>query len=172
LGCDIHIFIEHKSKSSSVWYGFGGEIFLPRNYNLFGLLAGVRGGDSIFPPRGIPDDIDITCQECWFIRVNDDLVAHDGYCSESDAKYWVSMGCSTPVYHGDTLNILKVSGPDWHTPSWLNLEEYEQVLKVLESKYEAEGYNSIDPSYYAILGAMAAFREVDHESRIVFWFDN
>jgi hypothetical protein len=28
-----------------------------RNYYLFGILAGVRGGESISEPRGVPDDI-------------------------------------------------------------------------------------------------------------------
>jgi hypothetical protein len=64
MGCDIHCFVEHKVDNS--WYcnnyssenGIASEIFIPRNYDLFGFLAGVRKEryDSL-PLLGLPSDI-------------------------------------------------------------------------------------------------------------------
>lgn len=55
MGCDIHTMAEVKGE-----YGWlnAGEINEDRNYQLFGLLAGVRD-DSVKPiasPRGVPSD--------------------------------------------------------------------------------------------------------------------
>lgn len=70
MGCDIHIRVEYKKKGEDFWRTgehyqkdtfYGGYEIVPvysgRNYELFGLLAGVRGGmRPISLPRGIPDD--------------------------------------------------------------------------------------------------------------------
>lgn len=57
MGCDIHMHTE--VKIAGQWHHYGAP-HVGRNYELFCLLAGVRGGDDdptpISQPRGIPDD--------------------------------------------------------------------------------------------------------------------
>jgi hypothetical protein len=75
MGCDIHMFVEHREKSGKPWknvykkevrkigpdysydvnyYGYG-----DRNYDLFGILAGVRSYECepIAKRRGLPKDV-------------------------------------------------------------------------------------------------------------------
>lgn len=70
MGCDIYLYVEHYNKESKRWENLflykkssEGE-FLPvdiydgRDYDLFGLLAGVRSIiDPFVFPRGVPDDM-------------------------------------------------------------------------------------------------------------------
>ena len=60
MGCDIHVYVEYKPYShSSYWFLFA-HVHLMRNYELFGVLAGVRSEIApLFPPRGLPDNVDI-----------------------------------------------------------------------------------------------------------------
>jgi hypothetical protein len=59
MGCDIHFHIE--VKINGVWQHYGAPD-IARNYELFNVLAGVRGsGKPIVSPKGLPDDAsDIT----------------------------------------------------------------------------------------------------------------
>ena len=69
MGCDVHMFVEKKPKGKNKPWTFV-EKFTPpdrdfgqcnsfyqwRNYTLFSVLAGVRGGEEpISAPRGLPD---------------------------------------------------------------------------------------------------------------------
>ena len=64
MGCDGHFYIEVVEKfagghttnkeyvmcvAERVWFG--------RNYILFGLMAGVRGGRTLFEPKGLPENM-------------------------------------------------------------------------------------------------------------------
>lgn len=57
MGCDCKMLLEVYDKGFCRWYGQE-AIELARNYELFGLLAGVRGieFDPIKDPRGVPTD--------------------------------------------------------------------------------------------------------------------
>lgn len=59
MGCDIHLYFERKNNENK-WEPIEiDERLFPddRNYELFGLLAGVRGScEGYFPSRGIPKD--------------------------------------------------------------------------------------------------------------------
>ncbi|MFN4973819.1 MAG: hypothetical protein ACK5GV_01080 [Bacteroidota bacterium] len=56
MGCDIHAFIEYVYEDDSITNTFcGDEMCFGRDYDLFSLLAGVRGLSSPFvQPRGFP----------------------------------------------------------------------------------------------------------------------
>lgn len=57
MGTDIHAKIE--TQMSGVWWQ-DASIEIGRNYDLFGLMAGVRGTDApLFPPRGLPEDVNV-----------------------------------------------------------------------------------------------------------------
>ena len=70
MGCDIHVFCERYNKESKRWENLslykkneGGtfnevNVYDGRDYQLFGLLSGVRSIINPFViPRGIPDDL-------------------------------------------------------------------------------------------------------------------
>jgi len=54
MGCDIHLHEEVKIEGE--WHHYGAPS-MPRHYDLFGKMAGVRGEeDPIVEPRGMPED--------------------------------------------------------------------------------------------------------------------
>lgn len=58
MGCDIHPVIEIKSKYDDEWkLAACRGVPQYRSYSAFALLAGVRGGDPVIPPRGLPEDL-------------------------------------------------------------------------------------------------------------------
>lgn len=72
MGCDIYTFVEIKTnaiKQGSIhkkWYPFD-VIDVGRNYNLFGLLAGVRSITymPLIKPKGIPNDLSIILKDYY-----------------------------------------------------------------------------------------------------------
>lgn len=84
MGADIHgPFIEYRaykadSRNGEIWYPVA-TMNGDRNYRLFGLLAGVRGPDPLFEPRGMPP------APGW------DVVAHVGGRDKSGA--WLDDYC-------------------------------------------------------------------------------
>lgn len=72
MGCDIHAFVEYPERYSDGYQTFSDdELWLPRDYVMFGVMAGVRiptedvyGG---FEPRGLPDNINYHTKESWGI---------------------------------------------------------------------------------------------------------
>lgn len=160
MGCDIHGYIEYKRwpENESPYWDFGG-CFGSRDYSMFGLMAGVRQGGCIVEPRGLPKDI--TRQVLWEygLYVSDEENADDQEhtVSRERAAKWVNDGSS--IWLEDKL----VSGPDWHTPSYLSTEEFETCL----NKRREMAWN-YDFEWDAMLAAMKALPD----ARLVFWFDN
>jgi len=83
MGCDIHLHAEVKVENE--WHHYA-EIDVRRNYNLFSLMAGVRGfyegsPTPIHEPRGLPSDMsvvtNISYKEC-------DMDAHSASYLRSD----------------------------------------------------------------------------------------
>lgn len=68
MGCDIHLSIEYRDIwNPTFWQSFGADIYMPRDYHLFGLLAGVRGQEvPLFPIRGIPDDLSCEVDDKYY----------------------------------------------------------------------------------------------------------
>lgn len=90
MGCDIHVFIERRVKG--VWQKVEvDKDLLPesRNYELFGLLAGVRGLENKpwFSDRGWPRD------SCYKEDMNMDFHNHTYfYVDELDKVRWDDYG--------------------------------------------------------------------------------
>ena len=59
MGCDIDLFLEYKNPITDEWMPFGYGYFIPRNYEMFAKMAGVRdnGQETIFQPKGFPENI-------------------------------------------------------------------------------------------------------------------
>ena len=142
MGCDIHLYIEYKSKKTefdgydSGWQSFGKSINPGRNYAMFGLMANVRNcySDGKLPvlvePRGMPEDAGYTATDDNRIYISE--TKSEDYVSMETAKRWVESGSSKFINDKDG-NPTWVTQPDWHSHSWLTTSEFENVLnKYLE----------------------------------------
>lgn len=162
MGCDIHLFVEFKQKDWNIWGNFGQQFRLDRDYNMFSKMADVRSYDELvtpmFKPRGIPEDAAYnTKSENRLLIISDDReISDSGYAHESTAKRWVDSGYSKYV------DELWVTHPDWHSHSWLTVDEYELCVKS----------DACAPEYVAILAALRSFELQGLDARVVFWFDN
>lgn len=161
MGCDIHAYIEYqpyKETNPDYWYLFA-DLSLMRDYAMFGLMAGVRGGDALIEPRGFPKNSAAKYE--YFLLVVDHEADEERTCSRENAERWVANGNSEWGEEDHSL----VSDPDWHTPSWLTSEEYRRVIETYKATYRERGECS---EYEAVLVML----ENLPNSRIVFWFDN
>lgn len=67
MAADIHVFPEWRDLSigPDFWQGFG-EIHLPRSYDAFGRIAGVRRNTRpVVEPRGLPSNLSGTTEELY-----------------------------------------------------------------------------------------------------------
>jgi hypothetical protein len=142
MGCDIHLYIEYKSKKpqydgrESTWHSFGNRINPGRNYAMFGLMANVRNcySDGKLPvlvePRGMPDDATYSTADDNRIYISE--TESENYVCMETAEGWVNSGSSKFINNKDG-NPTWVTQPDWHSHSWLTTSEFESVLnKYLE----------------------------------------
>ena len=141
MGCDIHLYIEYKSKKTEFdgynpgWQSFGGSINPGRNYAMFALMADVRNyGDDKLPVlvkrRGMPEDAGYTATDDIRIYISD--VPSSRYVSTETAKSWVKSG-SSKFINDKEGNPMWVTDPDAHSHSWLTTSEFESILnKYLE----------------------------------------
>jgi hypothetical protein len=170
MGCDIHCCIEYASSrrsDGSRWdyTPFACELNVGRDYDLFALMAGVRGERGIIPvcePKGLPEDVSTVFLLRSGYQIDDELAAHeaDGYCSREEAEQWVRDGSSE--YIGGSA----VTNPDWHSPSWLNVAELEEVQRRYRLLHGAD-----HREFGAIIAAAQALdNEQGGRSRLVFWF--
>lgn len=165
MGSDIHAYVEQKEHDN--WWHLA-SVSAGRNYEMFGLLAGVRGSKPLYPPKGIPDDIGWVVQEEYTLWVTDNICdCGERRCTPADAERWVRSGSSK--WYDDKCHW--VTHPDWHTPSWLTMAELENVIEKFDQLYYDETHT---PSrrYVAIHGMMAEMERHCIQTRFVFWFDN
>jgi hypothetical protein len=161
MGCDIHGYVEERSGDS--WWLFSGRLSLGRDYRMFGLLAGVReGGPPIVAPRGFPLDASYGLKDEFHLHVTESACGWGGcrVTTLKNADAWVKQGLSRYV----TDDARSVTDPDWHTPSWLTLEELLWAI----SKYEGVAGERLSQGWLAVAGMMRHLPG----SRFVFWFDN
>lgn len=180
MGADIHAYVEYADfvthDGKDYWSGVTRN-FGSRNYYLFGLLAGVRGPDGpLFDIRGMPEgqiSYD-TAGDYWYYVTDDPACENmDRYVMRDRAEQWVHDGSSVPDRRDGKL--VRVSGPDDHSHSWLTTEELEKVLT-----YYAENVQSVwsdqqaaaPIEWQAILSAMQTFERNGKKARVIFWFDN
>lgn len=168
MGCDIHMFIEHKRKGDNNWRPFGARFHGRRNYTLFGYLANVRGDGAIIEPRGLPEDIAYEAEGHAYHYITDTPNYEERCVSLITARQWereykckiITNSEGKPTY---------VQNPDWHTYSWLTTKEFRAVLKKYNRQIPKE---FAEYEYEAILSAMAKLEKHNLDVRIVFWFDN
>jgi len=159
MGCDIHGYIEsqpYKETSLEYWW-LNADLSITRNYAMFGLLAGVRGGDApLFAPRGWDEKSATKYEYCLY--VSDDDCDDEHYCSKENADRWIRYGSSKLVSEN------MITHPDWHTASWLTTKELESVIAAYKEKYPEYKTDEWD--------AILAFMKHVPYCRFTFWFDN
>lgn len=204
MGCDIHCYVEYKRKDQDSWRDFGKRINPGRNYWMFGMMAGVRlEVPPVVEPRGIPNDLAYAAFDDWAIYVSDtqqEATSSDGGTysySKAHAEDDVAKGYCQWVARGSQEKSF-VTNCDWHTPSWLTADEFEQAIggylvksgfqigklrlcapETMSALAEQKTQDVQDENalryieeYWAILAAMRCFELQGLDSRLVFWFDN
>jgi hypothetical protein len=166
MGCDIHVYTEQYDPRDNTWYTndnfrlnrFYGQfenqkesehesVYHGRNYQLFGILAGVRD-TYVYPivsPRGIPDD------SCELIK--------------KEFAYW-GGDAHTPSYF--TLHELKEALIYSRPKSLSGIKTLTKFIDDIESKLRKDFffYNWEDKE------PDSQVNELIKNHRIVFWFDN
>lgn len=173
MGCDIHAYIEYRNRRGrwenvqGVWTAkkhqrFHGEYdestsgHLDRNYRMFGMLAGVRVPElQVYERRGVPESMAWRTIDAYAIAVDDKFLAqhpdYDGVISTRKANEYVGNGWSQDVVvlnsDGNPVDRRYVSGPDWHSASWLATHEYAEVLRRYNELARSE-WHEADIAYY------------------------
>lgn len=100
MGCDIHAVVEYRDPRSSnayrrEWGSLIKDFWEPRDYQLFGRLAGVRSSEvPVAPPRGFPADASGDTRERFMYWIAYGHEPGDNECSPEDAKrYHERYGC-------------------------------------------------------------------------------
>lgn len=180
MGCDIHMYIQYTNKKYAEedkakgkepwWQGFGGQINPGRNYGMFGTLAGVRyapeNEDKMFEPKGLPDfGLSWEAKDDLFLMIDDGPDACDEKtCTLEQAKRW-----GRPIINDSKGKPYKTYHPDWHSHSWLTVDEFAKALRW----YKADSGYGPGVEWSTMLKTM---RSLEAKGKnvvyVVFWFDN
>ncbi len=138
--------------------------------------SGITKGQPSFEEKGAPSDMSWkTAMEYTYTIVDDDADDDEEGCvKRSKAEEWVKSGSSDPW---DTIDgkVVRITGPDWHTPSWLDTAEMEVLAErmrvvVLQNEYYR------DDSVATVEGLVEMMKRLERDgkikARVVFWFDN
>lgn len=101
MGCDIHAWIEERrdTREGKDWWVARADLFIWRDYLMFGALAGVRVEDiEHIEPRGLPDNLD------WGIK---EEVAK----WEDDGHSWSWLNAAEVKQAFDRLTAYLVNSP-------------------------------------------------------------
>lgn len=173
MGCDIHMYVQYREKSRANtkydWWDSFGSQFGNRNYTLFGILAGVRDTSvkHSFDPKGLPSfGLSYVIESELYLHIRKDgEEKYEGSCTLEDAKRW-----GHPIINNDKGEPWRTVHPDWHSFSWMTIDELKQAFKWY--KKESDGYG-LDVEYKAMLKAMEVLEDKGrNEVVVVFWFDN
>jgi hypothetical protein len=125
MGCDIHAFVEYIDPNWADQPRFLAKVHIRRDYSLFGIMAGVRRSQGLEPvslPKGLPKEISYQLQsEAYLFVVDKEEINEQGCCTRKDAERWGNN------YVDEKKKF--VQHPDWHSHSWLSLEEVREVIR-------------------------------------------
>lgn len=162
MGADIHLYPEYstfRNDSRDYWQSFATDMNPGRDYELFGVLAGVRGQETpLVPLRGLPDHPSITTSWDNTVWVSD--TEGEKLCSKETAESWVRTGCSR--WLDDSKR--GVTHPDHHSHTWLTLPEFKAAIAILG--------RDVAHGYYGLIAALEEMERRGAKTRIVMWFDN
>lgn len=197
MGCDIHAFVDYdQTHQDGISTFHWGSIKLERNYWLFSLLAGVRGQrKESLQPKGLPKSMSWQVRKETYLQLVDDADINDNTercIGREHAK----------KHNWKMIDEYHCEHPDWHSYSYLSLEELDSVIGNYMDLYETlpilieEGGEALQGDVYvrtlksgaklihrvqkvtmpadlaALRAAMAALKENGLEPRFIFFFDN
>jgi len=145
MGCDIHAYLdwdEFKKRDGTYYARNIAELHIGRDYLLFAIMAGVRkyGADikTVAEPKGLPPNISYVVENEYTLYVCDDKDCNNetGICSRKEAENYIKYGSE---WWGKLK--LQVTHPDWHSTSWLNVEELKKVQGIYSSTRRSEPNN-------------------------------
>lgn len=123
MGCDIHAFIEYvyEGEAYTNTFSYDEITSFGRDYNLFSLIAGVRGATPpVVFPRGFPCDL-----------------VRNGNIEIFDNNYAVAKK-------------YEEYGKDAHSATWLTLDELKLVrVEYIKEKFEFDGIT--DPNQWGMI---------------------
>lgn len=171
MGCDIHMYVEHRAKKPTSdyekrWSSFGGRINPGRNYTIFANLAGVRGEGP--EPKGCPEDLGWSASHDNNIYISAE--PSDSSVSPETAKRYVESCGSHYIQNREGVNTW-VTHPDWHSHSWATVTELAHAVASAE-KGDKWGGPYVMHEYRALIAAMRSLAANGREVRVVYWFDN
>lgn len=148
VGCDIHVALEGRPVIEEHWWPLATEVYLMRNYHLFGALAGV--GDTTITPvvqaRGLPADCTDDTRRFY----------------EHGLREW---GEATHTASWLTYDELRQAAA-LARAAWAR--EYE--IKAFRAVPVADQWR--DTSLQAVIDYLTQYECHDIVTRIVFFFDN
>lgn len=190
MGTDIHAFVEVDSGGDEP-FGDGadircfnrGEFFVPNDYDLLNALGDGRSRSldpeevrrwALIPPRGLPSNTSPAVLDRYYHPVLGAGEQPDPVLSfwpnlppvsREITDRWVGAGWS----HLAPGSSVRVSHPDWHTPSWLLLTEVYAALSHFGIVVEG-----LAPEFRVVLRVMEEFEALlgSGRTRLVFWYDN
>lgn len=124
MGCNIHAYIDYEQPDGTV--NHFGRVHIARDYRLFVLFAGVRGSavQGMMPvtqKRGLPANISVqVAHDAYLTVIDEEVVREHRCCSRKDAEEWGAKYVDEAKRH--------IHNPDWHSHTWLTLEEVEEVI--------------------------------------------
>jgi hypothetical protein len=116
-----------------------------------------------------------TAEDYTYNVVEDGENDNEEKCVErSRAEEWIKSG-SSEVW--DTINgkVIRITGPNWHTASWLDTSEMVLVAERMRVAMLLHNYKD-DPCTARVEGLVEMMKRVERDgkikARVVFWFDN
>lgn len=179
MGCDIHMYKETIVNGKWVFQGEkdydDGYLYLTpfyndRNYEIFGLIAGVRRGGQAFDLKGFPNDASNEIRECfnqWGIDAHTpSYLTHEDLkeFNKKDRKINIK-GQMHYLQYTKLFNALKLEKGNWKDYlypycGFTSNEEYIPFsFDVPLSEYCDDLFKKWE-------------EEIKDNSRLVFWFDN
>jgi hypothetical protein len=136
MGTDMRAHLEY-NQAGNYWISLS-RWDLIRNYDLYRLLANVRGEGVLYPPRGVPRDIGIRTRMDYLAPVVGDaaqlprqrqldldtvfLTEDQRRAASAQGEWWDSA-----VAGGDVIGY--VPKDDTHSGSWLTTAEFRRVIE-------------------------------------------
>lgn len=173
MGAAISLVIETQNENGE-WIAITGEIWVPRDWDLFCAIAFGDGGDvSVlpYPPRGLPHDHSIVTRNSYFDPdkkgvsfFNIKTMTFEETTAPSKIKKWLGKDkVLRDVY--SKYGLLPID--EIVETSWLNLAELEEAME-----YRGVKKDAMSKEFQKVLSKMtkSAKKLGKEKVRIVFWF--
>ena len=141
--------------------------------------SGITYGQPSFEEKGAPRDMDWKTAEAYTYNIVEDGEENedgDSQCvGRSKAERWVKEGSSDVWDTAIDGTVLRITGPDWHTASWLDTKEMALVAQRMELAMTEHPYRD-NASTAKLEGLVEMMKRLERDektkARVVFWFDN